>query len=43
MPIFAFYDFRIGQRKDDEVDMFRVQEEDSHPPAHATRELSPSR
>ena len=34
MPIFAFYDFRIGQRKDDEVDMFKVQEEDNQPPKH---------
>lgn len=34
MPIFAFYDFRIGQRKDDEVDMFKVQEEDNQPQKH---------
>lgn len=34
MPIFAFYDFRIGQRKDDEVDMFKVKEEKNHPPKH---------
>lgn len=26
MPIFAFYDFKIGQRKDEEADMFKVQE-----------------
>ena len=29
MPIFAFYDYKIGQRKDEEADMFQVQEENN--------------
>lgn len=30
MPIFAFYDFKIGQRKDEEADMFKEQEKEDN-------------
>lgn len=30
MPIFAFYDYKIGQRKDEEADMFKEQEKEDN-------------
>ena len=30
MAIFAFYDYKIGQRKDEEADMFKEQEKEDN-------------